>query len=1180
MKSMLRKLLLISFASLLLACSCTLTPEDKIYSDLTEKLTSVDTPENIIISNNHDDSKITLSWDPVENATYYVVEYQRTRDYLGSPDLESYYVNTNSFTLNVDSSSAIDKRYIFRVKAICIERNSRGEETNRIESDYTDYQEGVVADYISVSYLKQDNKLTAISSSSLVNSIFNNGNLAETEVRYYITDNLSNGQIAESTPSIDLENYQLSPNVEYNFTAALFADGSVTATYEFSVSGDVNYTPPTVTNLTAENNLKSSIRLAWDAMTEGAGVDGTIAYAIQKKLSTESTWSYIMQTSGEEQSLLLLTEPSYEDSDIQNDADYDYRVVTVYQMTDGSLVAESESTAATVLKCHATDTKPVSFTASVIAYSIKDNEDGTFSAQVELEWVPRSKDYLSASLEIEIYRVTDGVKAKNPISSENFNGNSVVDTIELSKEEHWIAHSYYYTIQYKYNGTALTSEPISASNSENTAFVYTVPGTIKTVNFISDFSVTDINSPLADKVEISWTASVPADLNLSLDNVYLTLTRRDVSSVNTETLLENKPASSAGSPYTDTTATPGVTYEYQLSAEYRDGLSPYNGQVYSPDPLEGMILPAPSNLAATENENTENIVISWDPVEKASGYVISYRPANSADAFVSTDIIPADQDQMSYSYTLTTEDVTPGKRYEIYIQAVDSNDTRTKQSESVYGSILGALELSVENGADYITVRWEGGNNIIQYLLVISNEDNSDSYTVNLGSDVTEYTLSADSLPDEVEALYDYPLSEKYYFAVLPNGEGDSANYRYEGSWIRAPKKITATKAESAVITTVNWESVSNADGYNVYRKEYNNPNSDWMFVSYTTDNQLSVVDRNTGDNPTNSYYEYTVATVIGAGEGIKQDKFYKATDNIEGLNDNIGFPLYHPERFSVSNVEYDGEYYLMVSFLKNPYATSYVISSSLRETSAEIFVENISEVSDVDSVQIGDCIAYENNGLITAYIIRPTIRTSVYFDVSLASRNSIIASETDNTSDEIINNSIMPSALRNGEMINLANHILSSAIAYPTEEFGGDWWQGSWLVIGNPWASEPQFFRNGTIEAAYAIGGANSDALCAYIDLKGYVYDGLKITGRLYFGFNYSFGGGTEDGFLGVDPIDYIHSSDDGVEVVLPHNFGTVTVKYNDVKADNSGGSYDLRIGNETGYENVGAGEVRVNPV
>ena len=66
----------------------------------------------------------------------------------------------------------------------------------------------------------------------------------------------------------------------------------------------------------------------------------------------------------------------------------------------------------------------------------------------------------------------------------------------------------------------------------------------------------------------------------------------------------------------------------------------------------------------------------------------------------------------------------------------------------------------------------------------------------------------------------------------------------------------------------------------------------------------------------------------------------------------------------------------------------------------------------------------------------------------------------------------------------------------------------------------------------------------------------------------------------MGDDPIDYIHSSDDGVEVVLPHNFGTVTVKYNDVKADNSGGSYDLRIGNETGYENVGAGEVRVNPV
>ena len=1127
---MLRKLLLISFASLLLACSCTLTPEDKIYSDLTEKLTSVDTPENIIISNNHDDSKITLSWDPVENATYYVVEYQRTRDYLGSPDLESYYVNTNSFTLNVDSSSAIDKRYIFRVKAICIERNSRGEETNRIESDYTDYQEGVVADYISVSYLKQDNKLTAISSSSLVNSIFNNGNLAETEVRYYITDNLSNGQITESTPSIDLDNYQLSPNVEYNFTAALFADGSVTATYEFSVSGDVNYTPPTVTNLTAENNLKSSIRLAWDAMTEGAGVDGTIAYAIQKKLSTESTWSYIMQTSGEEQSLLLLTEPSYEDSDIQNDADYDYRVVTVYQMTDGSLVAESESTAATVLNCHATDTKPVSFTASVIADSIKDNEDGTFSAQVELEWGPRSEDYLSDSLEIEIYRVTDGVKAESPISSENFHGNSVVDTIELSVEEHWIAHSYYYTIQYTYDGTALTSEPISASNSENTAFVYTVPGTIKTVNFISDFSVTDIDSPLADKVEISWTASVPADLNLSLDNVYLTLTRRDVSSVNTETLLEDKPASSAGSPYTDTTATPGVTYEYQLSAEYRDGSSPYNGQVYSPDPLEGMILPAPSNLAATENDNTENIVISWDPVEKASGYVISYRPANSADAFVSTDIIPADQDQMSYSYTLTTEDVvTPGKQYEIYIQAVDSNDTRTKQSESVYGSILGALELSVENGADYITVRWEGGNNIIQYLLVISNEDNSDSYRVNLGSDVTEYTLSADSLPDEVEGLYEYPLSEKYYFAVLPNGEGDSANYRYEGSWIRAPKNITASKAKFRDIIQINWDAVDDADSYVVYKRDHGST-GDWDFLSYITENSYSYL-------TSTEECDFSVASVCNGETGVIQEVF--------AGEENYGYPLLAPERFGAVDLA-DG--YFRVYFEEVKGATEYTVT-----------VENRSftlQQTDLDNapVAISDYVdgAYsvDSTGLVSLYLDKVPVDRELTWSASVYAKNTNADSDKNTTATVTTTSLYASSYVSNEELLTVLLNNLSDIFSSIDNYFGNEWWPDSQSTYsyGSITASTCHGSRvsSTSIIPPWVFYAPETDG---YINISGVIINQIEIASEVTCFVESD----QEGGYLGADPLQTISGN---LTAVLPYDFSTVNLVFDNYNVHGTDGA------------------------
>ena len=65
-----------------------------------------------------------------------------------------------------------------------------------------------------------------------------------------------------------------------------------------------------------------------------------------------------------------------------------------------------------------------------------------------------------------------------------------------------------------------------------------------------------------------------------------------------------------------------------------------------------------------------------------------------------------------------------------------------------------------------------------------------------------------------------------------------------------------------------------------------------------------------------------------------------------------------------------------------------------------------------------------------------------------------------------------------------------------------------------------------------------------------------------------------------GTDPIYSVISYDEGITVNLPISFGTITVKYNTVGAQNGFGSYDLTRPDGTTVTGIEASSIGVDPV
>lgn len=1182
-KKALTCLLSLLIVTFLASCSLAIEPRDNSSAEV---IASLEPPQNVqaavtdrYTSEDTASSTVSVSWDIVENAESYTIYYLKATE-----EFDDTRHSISNIALTQDSIS-LESNEIYLITVAARDRSgnmSQESETVALSTIRT------IED---VSSVLTENYLQVII--RYPNILYRGEALAEPVFKIILTDDAgSQAYYADGTPvpsdittsaSSYTFNKALAPSSAYRLSVSMgfdadndmnLSEDEIFYTFDAneSFTTNVDEAPDALGSVSAEMNGKDSIRVSFTAAPVKTGLEN-VERRFEITRIDDSGETVVWER---ENPLQFENENDFyfvdEDESLRANASYTYSVMSYYYFADSNVYIRQDSSEGTVSNSAHIFSQPDNVTASLT----RQGETNTYDESVSFSFPFGMSDKASISL----YRRETSISLNQsndwqlitPSGIEIDSGRENVtlkSTLSLTDEEAQSLHSYSYKVTVTDNG-------ITSDEGISTEIVSTVP--TANISLIDQFTVSE---RLAGKIVLDWTmnSAYAADVSVSL--------YRSESADYSD--LEELKISESG-PYTDEDITEGKSYYYALSASYQTYTENSFGSASSLEPV--------TQIEASKGLYSDRIELTWQGVDGADGvnsYQVFFKEREN-DAF--TQVSDSDGSSITYDnttglyqYSFTRDAGTSSAGRTIYfaVKPVDVQGNVSQNDDAltvVTGNMLGpgAIVLDVSNAeySDSIVASWNAVPGATQYILrIYTSQDAEAPYSEEIvAQQNADGTYSFVFNSDDAANAGGYYLSQSYWFSVYPqyNAEvSEEGTERVEGSWVLAPEGILASKAESSVLTYVSWQDVGNASGYNIYRRPADSAD-DWSFVAFTRNNSYSVADRNTSLNATNSYYEYTVSSIVAGIEGPRQTYFEDTVEDKEVLDDNIGFPLYHPEQMDVTLVNSDDEQYYLVSFKKNNFATDYIVSSTLMTSSVTVSVDDIQQVSSDENLPVEAGAAYEYNDTIYVYIVRPTIRTSVFIDVSVSCSNSLIESVTDNTSEPVTTDSLIPEKLRDVELINLANYILSEAISYPNEEFDGDWWRP-----GHIWNDSSDLYSfsvgNGVVEARYMRGAPNGDSY-AYVSAADVRYSGEILNGIVYFGFD----GGLDDdvgaGYLGTDPIYSVISHDAGITVNLPLNFGTITVKYNTVGAQNGFGSYDLTRPDGTTVTGIEASMIGVDPV
>ncbi len=1167
---------------LMLTAACSVTPESTVEEALTPAVTSIPSPVISTITSVNDETNpsITVTWDPVDNASFYVFEYQSAVDYLsGESEFISYVTSSNTFTIPSSAfTNSSDMRFIFKVKSAYKPSSSR----SIIYSSDSEIKEAVVINTFSISPIIQDNVLTIYSTFPKIKSVLTGENIIQPVIKYY--------SVGDDNTATELESntLTLASAEKKTIRADLIVDDKVVATKEVSVTNSADYYPPQLKSLKSTTNEKGKIILTWVANPINAGLESysaTMRFYIERKESTAERWSTLMDDDGEVYYIEGAEdggEFTYSDTTPEEGKDYLYRVITQYVLTDNdTTILYDEKKEKTLLSdiSYIQDTKVKSFIIKEGTGFDGEPATGDATYQIRMNWetyhsLPEGMELVVSRSEFNFNDSING-NANSQKYEEVYRGRDigVINYFTLTANENKSVHNYTYYIQIAPINSSSDNPRVQAKKEDENGNL--VDGIIKTnpsikeVSFISTLSATNNNTALCDRVELEWTYNESAikEAGLDVSKVNVHILKKTSTDASYTDITENNAIS--GKSYTDTDVVPDNTYYYILIPYYNDESSPYSGaqSAETDKTATGEVLGLVKEISATINKSNTSIDVSWTAVDNANGYVVYYREEGS------TDWTKGPETARGATTCTLSSSLKAGKRYEITVSAVDSNKN-AKPSDSVIaeGEILGPVQNLKATGDDNIQsgsiiVTWDAVENADLYEVKIFDSSNSNEsiYSVKLrASEGTSYTLDATGeIITAYSLAHNYSLSQKYYFTVTPiigNMTPTAEPTKVEGYWVMPPKNITATKIAYRDLVILSWEKVPSAKGYRIYRREYNT-NNDWTFVAYSTETTASFGFDGTEKN---AVYEYTVSTVIGSQEGNIQ-QYFENDSSYPGYKKNVGCPLVNPTdvygTICANNV-------IKISFTVPEFVNSFKITPNGRDT--QTFSLTSSSSKNVGEVGY---YSYED-GVFTCYVTKPLIELNPELQINIKSYNADAPLSTNNTSFGYSLN-IVPTkdAVNSYEVVNLANNILKSALSEVNTAYNSDWWI--------PYDTQPYSSQDGTIYAegcgTKLLGGMET---VAFVRLTEYYGKGAQISLSGEIGVHPDTSYGIDPGYRGIDPPQYIEASPNNektITVNLPYTLGTATITYNDVYLDGSKGSYTVTFNGKT--ETIDFSKVSVRP-
>ncbi len=305
---------------------------------------------------------------------------------------------------------------------------------------------------------------------------------------------------------------------------------------------------------------------------------------------------------------------------------------------------------------------------------------------------------------------------------------------------------------------------------------------------------------------------------------------------------------------------PALVGNSPAGIEVEDGLSSSSGEEVSSSSSTAYLSNPPSGVTATANSES-SITVNWESVTGATGYYIYHRNEND----FTYDLVGS---SATTSYTDTG--LSSGTGYYYKVAAYNSEWTGTQS----FGTYVQTFSLSAPigltataNSERSITVSWGSVTGATGYHIYRS-ESISGTYTHVGTSETTSYT---DNSLSAAYTTYYYKVS-----AYKSVGGSAQSGYVYATTLPGVPYGVTAT-ANSESSITVNWESVTGATGYYIYRSESISGTYTQVGTSETTsytDNSLS----------SGTAYYYKVAAYNNDGTGNQSGSGYAYAATLLGV--------------------------------------------------------------------------------------------------------------------------------------------------------------------------------------------------------------------------------------------------------------------------------------------------------
>ena len=1157
---------LLCLMTILLLCSCSISPEIENKADLNPATTKIKTPKKVVVINHNSvsDPSIEISWDPVDKATFYEVEYQSATDYQSGKDMKSFLTNVNSFSIKSDSfTNPADMRFVFRVKAGM--ENSIG----KIYSDPTDLKEGAIINSLNVSPVIDDNKLRLYSDYPKNRSVLTDELIIKPTIKYYDGDFTAENAILDESKilNVDSSNYITLASAENKIiTAVLLVGQNEVLRKKVEAPNLPDYIPPALEELTASTNEEGAITLNWKAKEINAGLpeDTTLKFEIWRKESTEK--KYIPLKDGDNNLLIDSKDTNYlqedgsfkyVDNSISLNKDYDYTVVSYYYSTVNKnevIYAERNEGRKELTNVYAFYTVPKSFTVEKKSGFDSVKEKGEASYSVNLKWENYHDLPENASIKITRSLAIDGNQAEdNPTvnkvvydnSSENYDPKktTIEDTLTLSEQENRKEVTYTYYIQYVLADTPLGESTMVKYSDNSNGLLKTLPS-VKQVNFIvkDSFTATSGADAYSNKVQLSWIINKEEikAAGLNLDKVKIKVLRSDGSGFNEIGSNEINKAS-----FDDINVEKGKEYSYIIQPYYEDQSSPYFGNQAASNSVVGSSLPEVKDITASINKSNNSIELTWSTVENASSYDVYYKKHDTTDAFTKYEKVGDEGVSITDSTAKMTisNNLEKGVKYDIAIAVVDKYEPSTATSISsqvTVGSILGVITPTVTGGetakAKEIAISWEPVENAKFYTVKILSDETENAVEVKSERvNETEYTFSTSDL--QADVTFDYPLSRPYYVQVIPSVGSVTPldeSPKVAGNWIMPPKNITATKASYRDLITVSWDAVDGATGYTIYRKTHGT-DDDWEYLDNVSSSTLSYDNYvNTSDSP----YDYSVSSSVNGEVGIEQNFFIN--------NSNYGYILYPPKNLTSGDM---GNGFFKFSWKKVEGATHYIIKFN---------DENIGEISTVDiekapeSLQeiTNKSIELTKNGIINFYLARPEVKHSVDIPFTVAAKNENAEISTKNTTTPV-GTTVRYSNITDSEIVNLVAYNLNDIFSQINNSFDKEWWPASRKQMSDSSLDASTCW--GT--SGFVIYNPKNNG---YINLNNYQINYNFISGNITCMVSQDQG----SGYLGDDPLERINTTND-LLIQLPGKYDDIHVSFSNYYIDNkSGGTIKILYG------------------